>query len=491
MTVEEAQSLIAEVQRTRTEREDLEIKSAHDGTPTRALRESISAFANRTGGGIIVLGIEEAAEFAVVGVHNTQRLLTDLANIAATDFVPPVRIETTIADYEGKPVIIVEVPETLIVAKPCYIAARGIQAGSYVRTGPSNRQMTTYEILSYLDYRERRTFDDQLVKRATVADLDENRIRQFVLRIQEQSNRNYSDLSYEDQVIRFGIGAMSQEGIVPTIAGLLCFGTYPQQFHPQLRIVFVQYFGREVGTLTPTGGRFLDNREFDGPVGEMINSVLSAVIQASPIATIVDGVQHRDLPRYPVDALREAIVNAVVHRDYSPMALGSHIQIALFSDRLEIKSPGSLYGGMTFSTLHNQQSTRNPLLMRFMEDMGMVENRGTGIDTMIRSTIEANLPAPEFSVSGSWWFQVTFRHESPPLHERAKAIPPGVGHPTREQSELRVLELFDSFGQITNTIVQEHLGIERHTALRTLQRLVAKGMLTRHGERRGAYYTRA
>jgi ATP-dependent DNA helicase RecG len=491
MTIEEANALIAEIQRIRSEREDLDIKSAHEGTPARALRESISAFTNRSGGGAIVLGIDEAAGFAVVGVHDVQRLLTDVANIAASDVTPPVRIGTTVVPHLDGPVVIIEVPETLIVDKPCYIAARGIQTGSFIRSGPSNRQMTTYEILAFHDYRARRTYDDQPVERASLADLDENDIRQFVLRLQRLSSRDYSALSYEELVTRFGIATITGDQIKPTLAGLLCFGSYPQLFHPQLRIVFVHYFGDRVGIPSPTGGRYLDNREFDGSVRDMIDSALVAVVNASPIATVVDSLEHRDLPLYPTEAIREAIVNAVVHRDYGAMAIGSHIQIELFSDRLEIRSPGGLFGGMTFSTLQEQQSTRNPLLMRFLQDMDIVENRGTGIDQMIQATSAANLPPPEFSMTGSWWFRVMLRRGESASDESPSATAPKQGGLGLAPAERRVLALFDSEESITNSAVQERVDLDRSTAKRILGRLVAKGLISRHGERRGTYYTRA
>jgi len=113
-------------------------------------------------------------------------------------------------------------------------------------------------------------------------------------------------------------------------------------------------------------------------------------------ASLIRGVTRQDIPEYPEVAVREAIVNAVAHRDYSHFVRGSHIQVRMFADRLEVQNPGGLYGGVTVDELKEGQSTRNLLLVQLMEDVHLVEDRGSGIDAMLDAMQKANLQPPRF-----------------------------------------------------------------------------------------------
>ena len=126
---------------------------------------------------------------------------------------------------------------------------------------------------------------------------------------------------------------------------------------------------------------------------------------------MIEGVFRRDMPEYPQEALREAIANALAHRDYSPYVRGSYVQVRLFADRLEVQSPGGLFGNVTVDNIEEEQSTRNARLMRMMEDLHIVENRGSGIKAMLHALREANLEPPVFKDRRSS-FQVTFRNHT-------------------------------------------------------------------------------
>ncbi len=196
----------------------------------------------------------------------------------------------------------------------------------------------------------------------------------------------------------------------PTLAGLLVFGKYPQSFEPQLTITFLQYFGTTEMEKTPRGERFLDNRKFEGHIPIMVESVVNHILATIRKSSLIEGLYRRDIPEYPEEAIREAVVNAVAHRDYSHFARGSHIQIRLFADRLEIQSPGGLYGTVTEETLE-EQSTRNRILVKLMEDLHLVENRGSGIRAMINAMRKANLEPPRFhDKRSSFW--VTFHNHT-------------------------------------------------------------------------------
>ncbi len=140
----------------------------------------------------------------------------------------------------------------------------------------------------------------------------------------------------------------------------------------QLIITYVQYYGTTEEEKTPRGERFLDNRRFEGPIFRMIDEAEAYILGSMRKAALISGVLRRDIPEYPSEALREAIANAIAHRDYSPYVRGSYIQIRMFADHLEVQSPGGLFGNVTVENIEEENSIRNARLMRMMEDVHMV-----------------------------------------------------------------------------------------------------------------------
>ena len=123
-------------------------------------------------------------------------------------------------------------------------------------------------------------------------------------------------------------------------------------------------------------------------------------------SSLIEGLFRREIPEYPREAFREALCNAVAHRDYSSYVRGSYIQVRMFADRLEVQSPGGLFGNVTVENIEEEHSTRNPRLMRMMRDMHLVENRGSGIKAMLLDLGDANRTAsvrrPPHIVSGDY-----------------------------------------------------------------------------------------
>jgi ATP-dependent DNA helicase RecG len=135
------------------------------------------------------------------------------------------------------------------------------------------------------------------------------------------------------------------------------------------------------------------------------------IMSAMRIYSLIEGMFRRDITEYPRESFRESIANAVAHRDYRPYVRGSCIQIRMFADRLEVQSPGGLYGNVTVDNLEVEHSTRNARLMRMMEDMQVVENRGGGISAMRHAMRVANLEPPGFDDRRAS-FKVTFHNHT-------------------------------------------------------------------------------
>lgn len=412
MEREALRQLVAEIQARRMEADAVEVKSAHGGTPR--LHASLSAFANRAGGGVILLGLDESQAFKVVGVGDPQRVQEDVSSWVRSDLEPPVNVEFTVDEIDDGVVMAIDVQEIPIEQKPCYYKPQGLRGngGAYMRAGGTDRSMTDYEIFGYISSRGQPRHDEDVIGDATADDLDAGLIDTYLERLRSMRPRaGYLDGSREEVLTRLHICARNGQAVRPTLAGLLMFGKFPQAFLPQLMITFVQYYGSTEAERTPRGERFVDNQRFEGPIPEMVDRAETYVLAAMRKSSLIEGVFRRDLYEYPQEALREAIANAVAHRDYSPYVRGSYIQIRMFADRLEVQSPGGLFGNVTVDNIEEEHSTRNVRLMRMMEDMHIVENRGSGIKAMLSALRDANLEPPAFDDRRSS-FKLTFRNHT-------------------------------------------------------------------------------
>lgn len=487
MTHDELLELVGDVQRHQTELDDVEVKSARGGTPRR-LFESLSSFANRSGGGVLLFGLDETQDFEVVGVGNVHRLQEELGHLASADMEPALRPEFRVQEIKNHTVLAVEVPEVTSEQKPCYYKPAGLPGGAYIRVGNTNRQMTDYEVFGYLSTRRQPRFDEEIVSEATLDDLDRVRLEAYVEQLRrERPTAGYVRASLE-QVLKT-LRVIGEVGGVlrPTLAGLLVFGDYPQAFEPQLVITFLHYFGTTETEAGPRGERFLDNRKFEGAMPEVIEGAVDYVLASMRKSSLIEGLYRRDIPEYPREAIREAVVNAVAHRDYSHYVRGSQVQIKMFADRLEVQSPGGLYGNVTEDTLEETESTRNRHLMRLLEDLHIAENRGSGIDAMLAEMRQANMQPPRF-LDKRMFFRVTLRNHTLMGSEAVSWLNQFSDYPLNDHQRLALVYLRAN-ERLTNSDYRRLNHMNSVAATRDLRGLVGTNLVEQHGTRGGAFYT--
>jgi ATP-dependent DNA helicase RecG len=465
--------LIAELRRRHGELEGVEAKAAHTGTPAD-LFKPLSAFANRAGGGILLFGLDEDAGFKVVGVGNPRKLQEDLSGLAA-QMEPPLRPSFSVEEIEGGTLVAVEVLEVAFDQKPCYHRPHHLQEGSFIRVGNSTRRMSDYEIYSFISSRTQPKFDAEPILEATLEDLDRGKLEEYLAQQRKaRPNAPYWNLPFEQILNQLRI-VIETDGILrPTLAGLLMFGSFPQRFEQQMVVVFLQFYGTTTTEEAPSGERFLDNRKFEGTVKEIIDNATDYVMASMRKGSLIRGVTRQDIPEYPEVALREAIVNAVAHRDYSHFVRGSHIQVRMFADRLEVQNPGGLYGGVTVDELKEGQSTRNLLLVQLMEDLHLVENRGSGIDAMLEAMQKRGLPAPVFEDKRTA-FLVRF-------YQQTTTDTPSANE------EQRILAYVKKHGFIRRADAQEMLDVNEARARYLLQKMQKAGQLQKEGRYKDARY---
>lgn len=407
MTPLELDNLIDHVQALKAETQTLELKAAAQGCPTR-LYDTLSGFSNQDEGGTILFGVDEQQGFLPVGVYDAQDLVKHVTE-QCNQMMPVVRPVFTTLLKDGKSFVSAEIPGIDAVDRPCFYAGKGRLKGSYVRVGDADQPMTEYEIYSYEAFRRKYQDDIRTVAQSSWGILDKDSLERYLGKL-KAGRPNLSRLNTEEVCELVGL---TREG-VPTLAAVLLFSLFPQGYFPQLCVTAVSVPGTEVGTLGPEGERFLDNRRIEGTLTQMLEEALNFVRKNMRIKTIIDPEtgKRADREDYPLTAVREAILNALIHRDYSHHTEGMPIQLLLFEDRFEVRSPGGLYGRLRIDQLGKvQPDTRNPVLAVAMEVLGETENRYSGIPTMRRELAQAGMEEPEFRDERGT-FVVCFRRAS-------------------------------------------------------------------------------
>lgn len=392
MLSEELLILIKKIQEIKAESQTVEVKSAHNGCPKR-LYDTLSSFSNQDGGGIIVFGLDEKQGFEAVGVYDLQDLQKSVTE-QCNQMEPAVRGVFTFAEYEDKNICALEVPSAELVERPCYYKGAGKVKGSYIRVGDADLPMTDYEIYSYESYKKHVHDDEREVERIDLSYMDKEILDKYIAE-KKQAKPKFSKLS-EEQIYEM-LNIKRDERF--TLAAVMNFALYPQGVFPQLGITAVVVPGYSIGELGNSGERFIDNKRIEGTISEMLEEAMVFCKRNMKIKTIIDSKtgKRNDRTEYPINAVREAILNALIHRDYSVHTEGTPIQINFFTDRLEIHSPGGLYGRMTVEQLGKARpDLRNPTLATMAESLNQAENRYSGIPTIRMEMKEYGLPEPEF-----------------------------------------------------------------------------------------------
>ena len=401
MQTKELINLIDNIVSLKTETNNIEFKKAKDGVPEN-LYDTFSSFSN-TSGGIIIFGVDEKNNYDICGITNPdifQKKITEQSLMME----PKIRPIITICEYDGKIIASAEIPELDVFNKPCYYSGKGKMKGSYIRVGDADLPMTDYEIYSF-DAFKYKTEDELRSKERIEKDIfNEISINSFLDKI-ISVKPNLINLD-RDTILK--MNGIIDKNNYPTVCGILNFGKYPQIFSPNLDIVAVRCSTNEYGIEDQNGIRFLDNKRLDGTISEMLKLAISFVINNIKKATrINDSGIREDVLEYPIKAIREIILNALIHRDYSIHTENEPIRLTIFDDRIEISNPGGLYGRLSIDELGKVHSDiRNPFIASILEILEVTENRYSGIPTIYAEMKKAGLMEPKFeSVRGT--FKVT------------------------------------------------------------------------------------
>lgn len=344
-----------------SESETLEFKPSF--SDLKRITEIVASFCN-TKGGILLIGIDDKRN--IKGVDIGKQSLERLANTIADNTDPAIYPQINCHKLRGKEVISIEVKESP--NRPHLVSGR-----AFKRVGNVTKLMARTEYEELLLERRQAYFDAQICKEAKLSDIDWKIVEKFI--------RKYEDLT-RTEIVGKSKSLLESLGVIKDAeimnSGILLFAEEPQKFFPNAYIAVARYRGVEVGI------ERLDYKEFHGTLFNQIDKAEEYIRDhIATISRLVEGqVQRQDIPEYPLFAIRELVVNAIAHRDYSEF--GSKIIIKMFSDRIEYYNPGGLPRGITPENILERQKSRNPIIARILNRVKYIEELGEGWDRIIK-----------------------------------------------------------------------------------------------------------
>lgn len=382
------------------EHERIEAKRASE--PGKSVLETVCAFANEPGlgGGWIALGVvrEESALFPayeVEGIAHPDKITADIANQCRDIFNIPLRVDISTESIRGKNVVVVYVPEAQSQDKPVFFKAQGLPRGAFRRIGSTDQRCTEDDIAVLFQGRQRESFDAGIVADATQDDFSPDAIADY-RKSRGEANPDAEELRWSDGELLQALGCIhrDREGQWrPTVAGLILFGkpSALRRFFPMTRVDYIRVPGRE---WVPDPDRRFDTVELRDPLFRLIRRAQAAVLDDLPMSFgLMEGeLQRQDKPVIPLRVIREALVNALMHRSYRSH---SPVQVIRYANRLEIRNPGfSLKSPEHLGEPGSQP--RNPTIAAVLHETRFAETKGSGIRVMRESMEQAGLTPPLF-----------------------------------------------------------------------------------------------
>jgi ATP-dependent DNA helicase RecG len=433
--------------------------------------ETVAAFAN-TRGGVVLIGVHPGGRIEGVDVGQTTRERVVNRITGNTDPVIYPSVEHVTA--QDRVIVAITVPESA--DKPHLAFGRGFK-----RVGAVTAQMDRSEYERLLLARRQLPFDRREISAATVDDLDEAKLHWY-LRRATQERGIPADLvaPLTENLKRLGVAAERDGRLVLTTAALLLFGRRPQQFLPYTMVRVARFQGT-------TTLNFIDRLDCFGTLPEMIDEAERFIKRNTRIAAKITGFERREITEYPYAAVREAIANAVAHRDYDRADV--EVRVSVFSDRIEVQSPGRLPAPLTVDTLGEEYALRNAHIAELLFNIRYIERWNTGIQRMRRWMAGHGLPPPIFQEVGQT-FKVTF---TGPGENILDLIPEegvtdlrALGLNERQVEALRLMVNEDR--KLTNREYRQLFAVDDATAFRDLSRLVKAGQAKAIGSGRNVVY---
>jgi ATP-dependent DNA helicase RecG len=427
---------------------------------------TLAGMAN-THGGTIILGVAPRSR-EIHGVHDLESAL-DLVFQASLLADPPLVIPIPNTAQVGD-------VRTLVISIPAGLPhVYNVDGRYWGREGAQTNPLPPKRLRELLLERGEVQFETRLPSKASLEDLDLDQVRVYLQALQLPG-----DEPFEEVLLRRGCLQKVERGLAPTYAGLLLFGRYPQQWLPNSTLLAVRFQG------TGLGDEFI-KQEIRGTLPEQLRQAENFVRVNLRSVTRLRGMMHEEILEYPFEAVRELLVNAVAHRDYNLQ--GDNIHLHIYTDRLEVQSPGKLPGPVTLENLLEARFSRNAVIAQVLSDLGYIERLGYGLDRVVAVLKRHGMRPPRFEET-TGTFRVTLFNDLG-FGVQGDSV---IGGSFYEGLELNprqkfALQYMSRQKRITNRDYQELCpGVHPETLRRDLADLVSKGAIIKVGNKKTTYY---
>lgn len=438
------------------------------------IAETMVALANSSGGQLI-LGINNQK---ILGVGDAEQIRDQILEAVLTLTPTFVVSLPKIIKVDEKTLVIAEVPSGL----PHVYAYEG----RYLeRKNNDNVPIPPNELRQLMIMRGEFSYESEVAQNSNLDDIDWIQVEAYIKRLNGISNYTAQEILHQR-----GCLIRKEDKLIPTHAGILLFGKMPQQFIRSSEITAVRFAG-------DTMGDTFNRQDIIGTLPQQIQRAETFLIDhLRKSVTLKETMQRKEDYEYPMEAVRELVVNAVAHRDYSIQ--GDNIRLFMYNNHMEVHSPGSLPGPMTLDNLKEERFSRNPIIVQFLSDMGYIERLGYGVDRVIELMQSQGYEAPKF-INNANGFKVTLtknlnsiavKTENPqsPTTIHFNGVYQGQEINPRQESALVYLHQ-QSNSRITNSDLKGMFpDVHPETIRRDLVDLVNKNILKKMGQKRGSYY---
>jgi ATP-dependent DNA helicase RecG len=442
-----------------------EIDFRTEGASARTLAESLVALANASGG-MVLVGVDPRSA-KPLGLKDAEAA-RDAALEAAFLTDPPLIIPLPeVVALDDETILVITIPPGL----PHVYSLRGKYL---IRVGAQNKPLAPKRLRQLIIERGEISFESLIPPGATLDDIDWDKAERYLASLE-----GLSAATTEEALQNRGCLVRENGGYRPTNAGVLLFGVQPERFVKSSEIIVARYAGREMSDA-------FVREDIRGALPDQIRRAEAFLVSNMKRGVRLVSLEREEQVEYPTKAVREAIVNAVAHRDYS--IRGDEIRVFMFSDRIEFYSPGRLPGHVTVDNIVEERFSRNEVIVQVLADMGFIEHLGYGIDRMIKLMRDYGLPAPRFQETAGGFRVILYGHGEGLAGEEEIDRGRWAHLDLNERQEKALTYLLEK-ERITNREYQELCpAVSSETIRRDLADLVNKNVLLKIGRKRATYY---
>lgn len=474
----------AEIESTIQDGRSTHFDTFSESAPVSSLAETMVAFAN-SGGGHLAVGVDRGH---VVGIRDRVYAFDKLIEAALSTDPPLIIPLPKMVMINETPVVIAQIPSGM----PHVYAYEG----RYLKRDKIyNAPLTPRDLRRLMIERGEINFEANICDGATLDDIDWVKARDYA-----QKLSGFSESDAKQVLLKRGCITQLEDVFYPTNAGILLFGREPQRHIVGSDITGVRFAGETMGDT-------FARQDIGGTIVDQVRLAETFLVDhLRKHVTLRDTMRREESYEYPMEAARELVVNAVAHRDYS--VRGDNIRIFIFSNRMEVYSPGSLPGPMTIENLKDERFSRNPIIVQVLADFNFIEKLGYGVDRVMELMKEKNLQDPDFTERAGGFKVILHNAAVIPLDDNIYRMPKvqelgnGImlpiidfggmyeGHEINARQEAALVYLIHTeHTRITNSDLGDMFpDVHQETLRRDLSDLVSKNILVKMGQKRGSFY---